>query len=148
MGRQLIGQILKDMGKLSPLDIDEILSEQAASKRKFGDIAMAWGLCEPEHILEAWCVQMGDDHTQVDLLRTTVDIHALMSLPAQIARRLRVVPIRIIANELVVAAASALDPQDVTEMTLLAGRDIRLIKADAKQVDLALERYYPRLAAA
>lgn len=147
MSRQLIGQILKDMGKLSSLDIDEILAEQAASKRKFGEIAMSWGLCEPEHILEAWCVQMGEDKSQVDLLRTPVDIHALMCLPAQLARRLNVLPMRLIANALVVAAAHALDPQDVQEMTLRAGRDIRLVKADGKQVEMALERYYPRLAA-
>ena len=147
MSCQLIGQILKDMGKLSSLDIDEILAEQAASKRKFGDIAMSWGLCEPEHILEAWCVQMADDKNLVDLLRTPVDIHALMCLPAQLARRLSVLPMRLIANELVVAAAHTLDPQDVREMTLRAGRDIRLIKADAAQVEMAMDRYYPRLAA-
>jgi hypothetical protein len=148
MGRQFIGQILKDMGRLSPLDIDEILSEQAVSRRQFGDIAMSWGLCDAEHILEAWCVQMGDDREQVDILRTPVDIHALMCIPAQVARRLKVMPLRIIANELVVAAACILDPQEVGEMTIFAGRDIRLIKADPRQIDLAIERYYPRMVAA
>ena len=67
MNRMRIGELLGQMGKLSGHDIDEILQEQSATGHRFGDIALTWGLVQPEHIWTAWCSQLQGKTDPVDL---------------------------------------------------------------------------------
>ena len=55
--RARIGELLSRIVPLSGHDVEEILEEQSANRRKFGEIALAWGLCRPEHVWDAWCQQ-------------------------------------------------------------------------------------------
>ena len=50
--RARIGELLRKMVPLSRHDIEEILQEQTSTRRRFGDIALAWGLVKPEHVWE------------------------------------------------------------------------------------------------
>src|SRR5439155_6477219 len=59
-GRARIGELLSRMVPLSGHDVEEILQEQSATRRRFGEIALAWGLCKPEHVWDAWGQQSTD----------------------------------------------------------------------------------------
>ena len=63
------------MGKLSSHDIDEILQEQQSGShsKTFGEIALTWGLCQPEHIWKAWSNQLSAGFDQVDLQTFGID---------------------------------------------------------------------------
>ena len=50
MQRQKIGDLLKRLVPLSAHDVDEILHEQRHSQQRFGETAIAMGLCRPEHV--------------------------------------------------------------------------------------------------
>jgi hypothetical protein len=142
MSRQLIGQVLSRMGKLSSIDVDEILFEQAMSQRRFGEIALSWGLCEPEHLAEAWCRQLAENSETLDLAQVGVDAHAARALPAEVARRLGVVPIRVLGDTVVVATGHLLDSVEVTELSRTMGRDVRFVAVAAGQLDHAMKVYY------
>lgn len=148
MSRQLIGQLLSRMGKLSLIDIDEILVEQAVSHRRFGEIALSWGLCNPEHVGEAWCKQLAEDVQHVDLERVGVDAHATTYLSSQLAKQLGVIPIRILGDLVVVAASHTLNSVEVAELSRTIGKQIRLVTVDPDQIQVALRTYYPNQVAA
>src|SRR4051794_24590694 len=92
-----IGELLSQMVPLSGHDIDEILHEQSATRKSFGDIALSMGLCRPEHIWKAWCGQLliDTDPRRIDLERFGIDSQAVGCIPHETARRLNIIPVRV-----------------------------------------------------
>src|SRR5687767_9264679 len=107
--RVRIGELLSQMVPLSGHDIDEILQEQEATHRRFGEIAISWGLCQPEHVWTAWCAQLKTDAQRIDLDVAGIDAQAAVLLPGDVARRWHVIPVRIGANGTLVACAAPLN---------------------------------------
>jgi hypothetical protein len=143
MSRPLIGQVLARMGKVTPIDIDEILVEQTFSQRRFGEIALTWGLCETADVREAWCDQLhGGDH--IDLSDPQIDPAAVGRLQGHVARRLGVVPLKLIGDVLIVACARPVDAAEMPELVRAAGHDIRFIQANWEELARALDRHYPQ----
>ena len=91
MSHPLIGQVLTQMGKLSSIDIDEILVEQNASRRRFGEIAVGWGLCDIQELCDAWCSQAGHA-LAVNIDAIGVDPSALDWLSSDVAYSFSVIP--------------------------------------------------------
>src|SRR5438046_1826862 len=83
--RARIGELLSRMVPLSGHDVEEILQEQSATRRRFGEIALAWGLCRPEHVWDAWCQQSENGTETVDLDKIGIDSQAAAMLPAALA---------------------------------------------------------------
>ena len=71
-----IGQILREMGLLTDQDTCEILEQQHRTGRRFGQIALAWGLATPEQIWTAWSKQLAEHRQYVDLDEVGVDTNA------------------------------------------------------------------------
>jgi hypothetical protein len=146
MSRPLIGQVLGRMGKLSTIDIDEILAEQLLSRRLFGEIALAWGVCEPKHLCDALCSQLGDGLEMLDLSEIDVSEPALACLSSAAAREARLMPVGMIGDELIIATASPPEPAEAARIARLAGREVRFVRVEAGQLDEAIELHYSRAA--
>src|SRR3954467_3498583 len=146
MVRAPIGQVLSRMGKLSSIDIDEILEQQATSHQRFGEIAVSWGLCEPVDLCEAWCVQFSEGVEGSDLTPGYVDAKLILSLPARLARQLQIVPLVSIADQMVVAASQPVDGDQWLTILEATGKDVRFVLAEPEAIDAALDVYYPRAA--
>ena len=143
MGRLLIGQVLRRMGKVDDIDVQEILSQQERTRQKFGEIALSWGLCDPDNLCEAWCAQLAGGVERVDLQQTGIDSHATHAVPREMAQRLGVIPIRSIADQVIVAAGRALEDGELAELLSAAGKNVRIVLAESRQIEAAIERYYP-----
>jgi len=146
MRRAMIGQVLSDMGKLSSIDVDEILEQQAVSHKRFGEIAVSWGLCEPVDLCEAWCIQFADGFDWRDLSRGAVDSKLILSVPAELARQLHIVPLVSIADQMVVAASQPVDGDQWMAILEATGMDVRFVLAEPNVIEAALDVYYPRAA--
>jgi hypothetical protein len=143
MDQRRIGELLSRIIPLSQHDVEEILHEQAASNRKFGDIAMAMGLCKPEHILEAWLSQLEKQTQRVCIDSLGVDTQAVAQFPAELARSVRALPIRILGDELLIAVAHIPDAATLTDIESRIGKRLRLVLADIDPLNLAIDRFYP-----
>ena len=140
--RARMGELLSRMVPLSGHDVEEILQEQSATRRRFGEIALAWGLCKPEHIWDAWCQQSGDGTETVDLDKIGVDAQAAAMLPADVARLHHVIPLRVASDAVLLATANgAMEHSD--ELATLLRRRVTFVHAEMKQVERMLDRYYP-----
>src|SRR5688500_5658090 len=99
----LIGELIGKQVDLSGHDIDEILQEQSSSGRRFGDIALSWGLCQPQHVWRAWAAQCALKGLRVDLASVPVDYQAVTLLPYETASRLCMIPLRSFDDEVIIA---------------------------------------------
>jgi type IV pilus assembly protein PilB len=142
--RPRMGELLGEIVPLSGHDVEEILSEQHATNRRFGEIALSWGLCQPEHVWSAWCRQVGDVSSSqtVDLDRVGIDAQAVALLPAESAHVFRAIPIRTSDTEVVVASDAPLSERAREELGRLLKKRVKFVIATKQQIDAAIDVYY------
>lgn len=146
--RARMGELLSRMVPLSGHDVEEILEEQSNNRRKFGEIALSWGLCKPEHVWDAWCQQSSQEGETLDLDRIGIDARAASLLPAEIARQLGAIPVRVAGDVALVALAHSPSEQALKQLSEALHRRIKVARADKHQLTTMIERYYPPVAQA
>lgn len=144
MGHQLIGQVLTGMGRLSPIDIDEILEEQAISGMKFGEIAISLGLCGRDQVWEAWCSQLTEEIRTAGLNQVGIDLTAAACVPQAVARQWGVLPIRHFAGMVVMAASRMPNADEIIALSAMLGREVRFVPVHEDQIDQALRQAYAK----
>ena len=141
-----IGEMLSRITHLSSHDIEEILHEQRATHRPFGDIALAMGLCQPEDIWQAWSGQLDSRDGapgKIDLDFIGIDSQAIEFVSPEVARRWMVVPVRIFCDELVIAVEPANASQVRSAIQVRRGIRVKFVFAERAQIERAIEMYYP-----
>jgi hypothetical protein len=143
MCSMLFGQCLGRVVPISAHDVSEILEHQAATRRRFGEIALSWGLCEPQHVWEAWWAQLSQHTPTVDLTRIGVDAQAVGHVPAELAHRFGVVPLRRVGAQLVIATTEAGLARAASELPKLIDAQVKFVVCDPGQLDDTIAAYYP-----
>jgi type IV pilus assembly protein PilB len=145
MPAERIGNKLRQIARLTDLDVEEILQEQAYRPRRFGEVAISLGMCTPSDVWRAWFQQIGHMAPYVNLAEFGVDSQATAVLPRELAMEYHMVPLRVMGNQVVAAIAdgSAIPP-DVEVSTRLQ-MEVRFVRADPRQVDAAIAEHYGAL---
>jgi hypothetical protein len=142
MSQARFGDFLGRLVNLSRHDVDEILEEQSATKHRFGEIALSWGLCAPEHVWQAWCDQLLSQVQKVDLEKLGVDSQAAALIPAELARRLCIIPIRCLGQQLIVAVPDHNTDHILAELRKITDMQLRFVAADPTQIAQAITVYF------
>jgi hypothetical protein len=137
------GELLGKLVKLSQHDVEEILEDQNATHRRFGEIALSWGLCEPEHVWQAWSEQLLTQVQSVDLEQLGVDAQAAAMIHREVALQLCAIPIRCLGNQLIVAVGEANTSRVAAELELITAKELRFVHADRAQIEQAIATYFP-----
>jgi hypothetical protein len=141
--RSRMGELLSRIVPISNHDVEEILQAQSGTHKKFGEIALAWGLCQPEHVWNAWVRQLASGVERVDLDQVGIDTQAVELIPAEAARELQVLPIRVADNVVVMATAEQETGKFEAKLATLLSHRVMFVRADAKQLHELIETYYP-----
>jgi len=128
---------------LTPHDVSEILVDQSSSRRRFGEIALAFGLCKPHHVWSAWWAQLSGAPERVDLDAVGVDGQCLAILPRELAREYNVVPLRASGCQVVLAAAEGSLMRAMEELPRQLKMQLKFVLASPNQLRKALDAYYP-----
>jgi type IV pilus assembly protein PilB len=139
----LFGECLGKVVRLSAHDVAEIMEHQAATRRRFGEIALAWGLCRPQHVWQAWWNQLSRHIQHVDLTKLGIDAQAVNCVPANLALQFRVVPLRCFRDQLVLATSARSLGRAQLDLPPLLDKQVQFVIADARQLDEAIAAYYP-----
>jgi type IV pilus assembly protein PilB len=142
MQQTRIGELLTQRTNLSSHDVQEILAEQNATHRPFGQIALQWGLCQPEDLWRAWFEQLGRRTPTVNINKIGVDSRVLSVVPKQLAERYHVMPLRIFEGQVLLAIDHQPDEQLIDEIELHLGHEVKFVLADAGQIDETFHHYY------
>jgi len=143
MGAARFGQMLGRFVPLSEQDVAEVLDAQAVSGRRFGEIALSWGLCRPLHIWQAWSAQLAHRSQHIDLDRLGIDTQALGQVPASLARVFGVLPIRAFDNVLILATSPSHQPRAESQLSKLLPQELQFVVCEFEQLSRALDTYYP-----
>ncbi|GMV99088.1 MAG: general secretion pathway protein GspE [Candidatus Hydrogenedentota bacterium] len=120
--RQL-GDMLVDMGVISPLELDEALQRQRLTGEMLGRVLVKMGLCDEQDVVDALGMQQGMERIDVTKLKVGDDV--LSKIPADVAKFYMVAPVRFKDGRLVVALANPLDLSVVDELQRVTGLHIQ-----------------------
>ncbi len=140
--QQRMGDLLRRLVPLSGHDVDEILQEQRIGSRRFGETAIAMGLCRPEHVWRAWHGQNPDKIELVDLEQVGIDTQSVTRIPRETAMKYGVIPLRVADEQLIVAACESSYRLAISALQLAVIQKIKFVIAPDTQVWDAIARYY------
>ena len=143
MRRVLFGELLGRLVRISGHDVSEILEDQNASHRRFGEIALSWGLCQPQHVWQAWWSQLSHETPYVDLDAIGVDAQAVAHLPRGLAAAYGAIPVRTFKDQMVIAASDTTHERASAELPPLLHKKVKFVLADPEQIREAIRTYYP-----
>jgi hypothetical protein len=142
MRQALFGELLGRFVSLSGQDVSEILEDQSATGRRFGEIAMAFGLCRPQDVWKAWWEQLRDPPETIDLTTTGIDAQAVKRVRAEIARELEIIVLRAMDDQVVLAASEQSLPRASREIARHVADHVKFVIADSQDIRRAIAAHY------
>jgi type IV pilus assembly protein PilB len=109
--RKKIGEILIEMGAITPAEVNLILNRMTVVGRRFGETGIAEGLFKEDTLAQGLARQFQLEYLDLDTF--SLDSELMTSLPSGLPIRFNFVPVRQEENALVIAIA---DPTDVTTL--------------------------------
>jgi len=137
----LLGELLIRRGELSEDQLAAVLLEQEQSQARLGELLLAQRIVSAAAIARALAEQYGLEF--VDLEHEPIDPEAASLLPERVARRYGALPVRFLAEELVLVAVR--DPTDIftaDDLHIALGMPRRLGVAAADALDAAIARHF------
>jgi hypothetical protein len=147
MSAKRIGEQLSKIIPLSGHDIEEILSHQGFTGRRFGDIAIQLGLAQPQDVVRAWSAQLQEKPQRVNLDTFNVDVQALNHLPRATAIKYHVLPVRVLDDGLVLAVDEAAYADVSRRLASEMRCNLQFVLTSHHEISRALRNYYPTNAA-
>jgi len=138
--RQRIGDLLLSQNLVDPTQLSAALNLQRASGRQLGAILVEQGLLDPRVLTQALAAQLG--LPTIDLRQERPTAEAMALVPEAVARRLMLVPMRLIDGVLDVAVADGADPAVAEQLAQLPVTEVKMYLAPSRDVQFALDSHY------
>jgi type IV pilus assembly protein PilB len=138
---QHLGSLLINRGLLSVDQVKQAFEEQRLTGRRLGEIAVGHGWVTGSDLAKALADQFGVEY--VDLSEVEPDRDAATLLQKELAFRYQALPIRFLANDLLLVAVA--DPTDVgraDDLRLALGHNVRLAVSDPADLERAIKALY------
>jgi len=137
--RKKIGEILVEMGNLTPAEVNLILEDRGESRQRFGEMAIARGMLKEEALAQALARQFRLEYLEPE--RFSMDAQLYAALPGGLPARFNFLPIRQQGDALVVAVGDPTDVATLDNLEVILGRPLILQVAPAEKIHLFLERW-------
>jgi type IV pilus assembly protein PilB len=134
-----LGALLVRDGVISTGQLEHALAEKEQTGRRLGEILVSLGWVPAGDLARLLAEQHGLEY--LDLASTSTDPGALSLLPEKYARRYEALPIRFLAEDLVLVAVA--DPTNVVasdDLRLAIGLNVRLAVASAPELGQLIDR--------
>ena len=138
--RKRIGEILQDIGLVDEKQLTAALQEQKETRESLGTILVRMGVISSEDLCNALAEQFGMD--VIDLSKEKIDPVALRKVPSSIAKRQKVMPIRLDDSTLTVAMSNPLDFLALDNLRAMLGCDVIGVLTTPDNIEKALANYY------
>ncbi|MDW8291239.1 MAG: ATPase, T2SS/T4P/T4SS family [Armatimonadota bacterium] len=139
-GRRKLGEILIDLGHIDHAQLEEALQEQARSGGLIGEVLLRLGYINADQLAEAQAEQYDVDYEKVT--PESVQPEAINKIPPVMARSMRVLPLRIEGERLVVAMENPLDVDAIEVLRRHSGMYIKVVYTAPENLRQALDFHY------
>ncbi len=143
--RPKIGEILLELGSVDPDQLIEALQRQkdqpddAQAKAVLGEVLIQLGSINEATLAAALAQQFGVP--LADLTDIEIEPNAVAAVPEEMARRHRVLPLRVEDGRVYVATANPLDTEAIRELTTTVG-SLGLMIGSATEIDRLIDDTY------
>jgi len=136
-----IGRLLLDDHLITQVQLDDALAAQQLDRgKKLGELLEDMGIVSNQAIQMALAHKFGIP--MLNLRHFDIDPGVLDALPADIARKHRVIPLFNYRGRLVVSIADPADSDALDVIRFIVGKNIELTTASRQDIDWALSKYY------
>ncbi len=139
----LLGEVLVEQGLLSESDVFEILEEQLASGRPFGEIAERLFKISTEAIEEAWAYQYSFNAPTIDPVTFVPRSEAKDLVSARQAWQFRCLPMNLEGDTLVLATSPKYLHRALKFATRVLDRPAYFMMTTEARLAAALSEHYP-----
>ena len=140
MAVKRLGEILIDKGLITRIQLDNSLSKQRSSGNRLGEILVENGLITEDELLEVMSERLKTPKITLDSI--IIDPQVIESVPVELARRYKLMPVVRIGRTLTVAMADPLNIIAIDELAYTTNCEIRRAIASERAIREAIERYY------
>ncbi len=138
--KKLLGQILKEMGKIHEGMIQEALARQRDGGGQIGQILIKLGHIDDEVLQEALARQAGLEVVDLASVRFTPEL--LESVDAETAKLFHVIPVRREGAKLVVALGNPQNTTVLDDLRFMTGGEVVGVMAPEDDIKRLVEEHY------
>jgi type IV pilus assembly protein PilB len=132
--------LIKEQGLIDDLQYEEVVAEHQRNATPIIQILQDSGVMKLHDILQVMADNLGTE--VVALTDRELSPELLKTVPANIARMYRCVPVALNGSTLQIALADPLDPARADEIHFAVKRDVQVVVADPAEIDRTIERLY------
>ena len=140
MARRLLGEILKERGKVTERQVRDALERQLTCDKAIGHILFDMGLVDDNDLSQAWSEQLGCE--VVDLAKIEIRRDLLTKIPRNLAEKYNVFPVKTEGGTLTLAMSDPLQDSALSEISALLKLKIKPVVSSALGIAQAIERNY------
>lgn len=142
---KLLGEILIEAGYVSPDQLQHaLLIQQKNREKKLGHILVELKYVTPNDICIALATQF--HRPWVDLLSVKIPAEIVTSLPEELMRRLKIIPVERKGSGILVVAISEPEGHDIgSEISRITGSTVELVIAYDEYIESAISLYFPAI---
>lgn len=142
--RRRIVEILKQYADVTEADLARAIQEQNTAcegkkREPIGKILLQLGIVDEEAVIRALCLQYGV--IMVNLQRFHIEAETMRTIPAEVAKSLRAIPIALLDGTLFLAVANPFSFEQREYFVFLTKRKVELVMASAAQIEQKLSEY-------
>ncbi len=139
-GNLKIGQILINMGAITPDQLDQALSMQKQNDMRLGEILIKEKMCEEEKVCFALSKQFAIPYVDLDEIELKDDLSDLIS--AEVAMQCMVIPLEQVDKTLTIAVADPLDFRSLNRIQTTTKMQLQTVIAAPSQISKAHQALY------
>jgi type II secretory ATPase GspE/PulE/Tfp pilus assembly ATPase PilB-like protein len=137
-----LGLLLCEQGAVTVTALEEALVEQRRSGRRLGETLISLEAVSEEQIARALAEQWG--YPYLDLTQQPPSTDAVALVPAELAERFRIVPVRQEENELIVAMSDPFHYESIRDISFASGLPVRPVISAQSAILRTIEEVYRR----
>lgn len=141
MGRKKIGELLLDAGLIGEEDVNQALSAQYPGE-PLGQTLVRERIITEQQLIEVLEFQLGVPHVNINAY--PIDIELTKLIPAELATRLIVMPMKLDGDELFLAMADPMDYYALDEIRTTTGKQIIPAIASRDALKRVITEYYEK----
>ena len=139
-GNLKIGQILINMGAITPDQLDQALSMQKQNNMRLGEILIKEKMCEEEKVCFALSKQFAIPYVDLDEIELKDELSDLIS--AEVAMQCMVIPLEQVDKTLTIAVADPLDFRALNRIQTTTMMQLQTVIAAPSQISKAHQALY------
>ncbi|MBF0338134.1 MAG: Flp pilus assembly complex ATPase component TadA [Nitrospirae bacterium] len=135
-----LGEVLLEAGVINQIELSTALAEQKKTKHKLGKVLTDLGYTSEMEIVQCLAQNMGYDYRELDT--EEIDKDLLQVLPARIAEKHLVFPLKTDGRAITIAMCDPLDVGAIKDISFVTGKNVSPVVSTLTEIRKAIQQHY------